>query len=75
MRPVFDDHELPWNSMFRAGLFEPVEVHQAAGMVIAQLGVGAEDAVALLRCQAMLLDRPVVEVARAVIARQLCFSA
>ena len=71
---MLDDHGGRWNSMVRGGLFEPVEVHQAAGMVIAQLGVGADEAIALLRCRSLVLGRPVVEVAQAVIARKLCLS-
>ncbi len=53
---------------------EHVEVHQATGMIVAQLDVPADDALARLRAHAFLHDRPLVEVARDVVARRLRFS-
>jgi hypothetical protein len=59
--------------MFLAGLFEPPEVHQAVGMMLAQLHEGPVGALARLRGHAALIDKPLVEVARAVIGQQLSF--
>ncbi|MQA15161.1 MAG: ANTAR domain-containing protein [Pseudonocardiaceae bacterium] len=50
------------------------EVHQATGMVIAQLGVDAEEAFARLRAYAFSQDRLLGDVARDVVARRLRFS-
>jgi transcriptional regulator with GAF, ATPase, and Fis domain len=49
------------------------EVHQATGMVVAQLAVSVRDALALLRAHAFALDRDLSEVAHAVVTRQLVF--
>lgn len=49
------------------------QVHQATGMVVAQLAVGVRDALAILRAHAFALDQPLAEVARAVVARELVF--
>jgi hypothetical protein len=49
------------------------EVHQATGMVIAQLGVTAETALARLRAHAFVHDLSITDVARAVIDRTLRF--
>lgn len=46
-------------------------VYQATGMVMAQVGVGAEAALALLRAHAFARDRRLDEVAAAVVARRL----
>jgi hypothetical protein len=48
-------------------------VHQAAGMVSAQLGVKVADALVLLRAYAYAQDRRLVEVSAAVVARRLRF--
>jgi hypothetical protein len=50
------------------------QVHQAAGMVIAQLGVGPEDALALLRAHAYAGGASMAVIARAVVERRLDFS-
>jgi ANTAR domain-containing protein len=47
------------------------EVHQAAGMVMGQLGTSIEEATVRLRAYAFAHDRPVIEVARDIIAREL----
>ena len=47
------------------------EIHQATGMLISQLGVGAEEAFVRLRAFAFANDRALNEVARAVVARHL----
>jgi hypothetical protein len=51
------------------------EVHQATGMVQAQLGLSATDALTRLRAHAYTTDRPIEDVARDVVARRLDFSA
>jgi GAF domain-containing protein len=48
-------------------------VHQAAGMVAAQLGVTVGQALIRLRAHAFGNDRPLTEVARAVVGRELRF--
>lgn len=50
-------------------------VHQATGMVIAQLGVSAEDALLILRGRAYASGRSVREIAEDVLDRVLDFSA
>ena len=47
------------------------EVYQAQGMVMAQLGVGAEEALMRLRAYAYVHERRAIDVARDVIARKL----
>ena len=48
-----------------------VELHQATGMLIAQLGVSATDAAARLRAHAASTHRPLIDVSRDIIARRL----
>lgn len=47
------------------------EVHQATGMVSAQLGVGMDEAFVRLRAHAFAEHRPLRDVARAILAHQL----
>lgn len=47
------------------------EVHQACGMVSAQLEIGLTEAAVRLRAHAYAEDRPLAEVARQVVARRL----
>jgi hypothetical protein len=49
------------------------EIHQATGMVIAQLSVAPRIAYLRLRAYAFASDRPLTDVARDVIARRLRF--
>ena len=49
------------------------EIHQATGMVVAQLSVTARIAYLRLRAYAFTQDRPLIEVAREVIGRRLRF--
>ena len=51
------------------------EVHQAAGMVSVHAGVGLAEALVLLRARAFAEDRPVLDLARDVIARVVTFEA
>ena len=57
----------------RAGLRFQHVVHQAAGMVSVQLGVTVTEALVRLRARAFAMDTPLVEVAQAVVARELRF--
>jgi hypothetical protein len=50
------------------------EVHQATGMVLAQLGISATEALARLRAHAFAEERLLVDVARDVVARRLRFT-
>jgi len=50
------------------------EIHQATGMVVAQLGISAADALARLRAHAFAEQRLLSEVARDVVARRLRFA-
>jgi hypothetical protein len=50
------------------------EVHQATGMVLAQLRVGAAEALARMRARAFTEGRLLIDVARDVLARTLLFS-
>lgn len=50
------------------------EIHQATGMVLAQLGVGPVDALARMRGHAFAHQRLLIEVARDVLARRLVFT-
>ncbi len=47
------------------------EVHQATGMLTAQLGVSATAAIARLRAHAAITHRPLIDVSRDIIARRL----
>lgn len=47
------------------------EVHQATGMLSVQLGVSVEEALVRLRAHAFAEERPVIDVARDVVARRL----
>jgi len=50
------------------------EVHQATGMVVAQLGVSATDALARLRAYAFVEQRLLSDVAHDVVSRRLRFT-
>jgi GAF domain/ANTAR domain len=69
--PTVDDDPGGW---LPDAPLEHVEVHQATGMIVAQLDVPVDAALARLRAHAFLHDRPLVEVARDVVARRLHFS-
>ncbi len=61
----FTHEEEGWSSQ--------AKVHQATGMVIAQVGVRPTDAIALLRAQAFSAGTTLLEVAEHVIGRQINF--
>lgn len=50
------------------------EVHQATGMVLAQLGIGPTDALARLRAHAFMSGRLLIDVAHDVVQRRLVFT-
>ena len=50
-------------------------VHQATGMVLAQLGISADDARMVIQAHAFTSDRSMMEVARDVLDRRIDFSA
>ena len=64
--PALHEGAGPWS--------DRAEVHQATGMVVAQLGVPEVDALALLRAYAWSHDQSIAETAHSVIARLLAFS-
>jgi hypothetical protein len=64
--PTHDDESRLWSERDR--------VSQATGMIIAQLGIGPTDALALLRAHAFAHEISVVEVSRSVVDRTLDFS-
>jgi AmiR/NasT family two-component response regulator len=49
------------------------QIHQASGMIVAQVGVRTEDAMALLRGQAFARNTTLLEVAGDIIARRINF--
>ena len=51
-----------------------VEVHQATGMVVAQLQISATIALARLRAHAFVHQRLPIDVCRDVVARRLVFT-
>lgn len=62
--------ELAWDRSWS----NRAEIHQATGMVVAQLGISATDAFARLRAHAFAEQRLLADVARDVVARRLHFS-
>lgn len=55
-------------------LVDRAVVHQATGMVAGQMETDLADALTVLRARAFAMGRPIVEVARDVVARKLRFS-
>ncbi len=66
--PITDDDN--WEQAF----FSRREVHQATGMVIAQMQVGAENALALLRAHAFASGRTVRQIAADLVGRRIDFT-
>jgi hypothetical protein len=62
------------NGIYRAALLEAPEVHQAAGVIMAQLGVSSVEAIALLGAHAANTSWPLVDVAGDVLAGRLRLS-
>jgi hypothetical protein len=65
-----EDGGEPWTQL---ASLERVEVYQATGMIMAQLGVGPADALIRLRGHAFAYDQTASEVAWAVVERTLSF--
>lgn len=59
---------------FDQGIGHRAEVHQATGMVLAQLDIDATDALARLRAHAFVTGKLLVDVARDVVERRLVFT-
>jgi hypothetical protein len=57
-----------------AGVYSRREVHQATGMIIAQMRVNPQDALVLLQAHAFAAGRPVREIAADVVARRIVFT-
>ena len=70
MPPLFEGERPSWDGLWN----DRAEVHQATGMILAQLGVPAQDAFIRLRAHAFAARRPLVDVARDVVARRLVFT-
>lgn len=51
------------------------QVHQATGMVLAQMGISAQDALARIRAHAFLTGRLLIDVADEIVQRRLWFTA
>jgi ANTAR domain/GAF domain len=65
----------PRDAAWWDGLYgDRVEVHQATGMILAQLDIPAQDAFVRLRAYAFSHRRPLREVARDVVGRRLVFT-
>ena len=69
---VIDDAALR-GDIWSSSVPSSAEIHQATGMVVAQLSVPPQIAYVRLRAHAFATERPLHEVARAVIGRQLRF--
>lgn len=54
--------------------FARPEIHQATGMVLAQLDIGPEEALARMRAHAFAEQRLLIDIARDVVARRLRFT-
>jgi hypothetical protein len=67
-----DDSGEPWTQL---ASLERVEVYQATGMIMAQLGVGPAEALIRLRGHAFAHDQTASEVAWAIVRRALSFEA
>jgi hypothetical protein len=71
-RRTSPDHADDWEAGGSSG--RRAEVHQATGMVLAQLDISAVDALARLRAHAFAHRRPLLDVAHDVIDRRLVFT-
>ena len=70
---LLDDTATTGNVPFAAWT-DRARVHQATGMVVAQLAVAPDDALAILRAHAFAENATLDEIARAVVERQLSFT-
>ena len=74
LRRMLADQEVTGSGVTDETSFSRREVHQATGMVLAQLGVTPEEALLLLRAHAFSAGRSVAEIANDVVERRLNFS-
>jgi hypothetical protein len=74
LRRVLDDQDMDAAEDETSARSSRREVHQATGMVLAQLNISAKDAALLLRAHAFASGRSVREVATDVVERRLDFS-
>jgi hypothetical protein len=74
LRRVLDDQDMDVPDDELSARSSRREVHQATGMVLAQLNISAKDAALLLRAHAFASGRSVREVATDVVERRLDFS-
>ncbi len=70
----FADHLGPPEPWLDTAVASRVEIHQATGMVLAQLDVDADQALARMRAHAFTEGRLLIEVARDIVARRLSFT-
>jgi ANTAR domain-containing protein/GAF domain-containing protein len=70
---LLDDTATPGNLPF-AAWSDRARVHQATGIVVAQLAIAPDDALAILRAHAFAENATLDEIARAVVDRQLNFT-
>ena len=66
-----DDSDAPW---LDPGLGSHAQIHQATGMVLAQLGIDATQALARLRAHAFTHQQLLLQVADDVVSRRLIFT-
>jgi len=72
-------HDAPW-ALYREShrldhrLLTHAGIHQATGMVLAQLDISATEALARMRAHAFAEHRMLIEVANDVLSRQLRFT-
>ncbi|MFC4943205.1 GAF and ANTAR domain-containing protein [Pseudonocardia sp. GCM10023141] len=70
-----DADGLPGGSWLDHSHSSRAEIHQATGIVLAQLGISAQDALARMRAYAFVERRLLIDVAREVVSRRLQFTA
>ncbi|GHH04945.1 GAF and ANTAR domain-containing protein [Streptomyces lanatus] len=72
--PRMEEADGPGDDRWLSGLAtDHDQVYQATGMIMAQLGVGTDEALARLRAHAFALGRTALDVARDVVAHRLRF--
>lgn len=74
LRRILDDHRLEGDDADGTPQNFRREIHQATGMVLAQLDISPEDAALLIRAHAFSSGRSVRELAADIVARRLDFS-
>jgi hypothetical protein len=74
LRRILNDQDSDFSADLLPSVTSRREVHQATGMILAQLNISADDALLLLRAHAFSSGRSVREIADDVVARRLDFS-